>query len=104
VNYLAKLNIDQATARKIKPILSPDLNWAYFFERAKTGGVVSLTCDSLFKIDHVKSLVPEDIGRRFESCYYTVAARNTLLCQKLNTILSSFNQAGIEVSSLKAWL
>jgi len=99
--YLAKLNIDQTTTEKIKENLSPDLNWAYFFEQARSEGILPLVYNTLSKIDDAKSIVPQDIWKRLESCYYTIASRNSLLCQKLNTILSSFNQAKLEVILLK---
>lgn len=99
--YLTEVNSNHPACEKIKEILTPDLNWAYFFERARTEGVTPLVYSSLSEIDYIKSLVPEDIWRRFQNCYYTAAVRNTSLCQKLNTILSSFNQAKIEVILLK---
>ena len=101
IRYCAQVDINSSVSEKIKEILSPDLDWAYFFERARAEGVISLIYNSLSEIDDTKSLVPEDIWRRFQSCYYTVAARNTSLCQKLNIVLTSFNQAGIGVILLK---
>lgn len=101
VRYLIRVNGNHPACERIREVLSPDLDWAYFFERARAEGVVSLFYSSLSEIDYVKSLVPEDIWRGFQSCYYTVAGRNTLLSQKLYTILSSFNQSGIEVILLK---
>lgn len=101
IRYCARIDIDEKIAREIEQILSPNLNWAYFFERARAEGIISLIYNSLSGIDGAKTVVPEDVWRRLESCYYTVATRNTLLCQKLNTILSSFNDAGIEVILLK---
>ncbi|MEA3560289.1 MAG: nucleotidyltransferase family protein [Candidatus Omnitrophota bacterium] len=101
VRYLAKLNIDRSTLEKIKEILSPELNWAYFFDRAQSQGVTSLVYKTLSEIDDAKTIVPEDIWKRLENRYYAVAARNTLLYQKLAGILAVFNQAGIEVIVLK---
>lgn len=101
VRHLAKLNIDQGTVDEIERILSPDMNWAYFFEQARSEGVAPLVYSSLSRIDHVNSSIPEEIRRMFESCYYTAGVHNTLLCQKLNGILNSLNQAGIEVILLK---
>lgn len=97
----AGLNTDRSVFEKIQKILSPDLNWAYFFERARSQGAASLVYKNLSEIDVAKTLVPKDVWRKLKSCYYTVATRNTFLCQKLNTILSSFNNAGIEVILLK---
>lgn len=101
VRCFAKPNIDQGTAEKIKETLSLDLNWAYFFERARSEGVLSLVYKSLCEIDDAESILPEGIMERLKSCYYTIAARNTLLYEKLNNILTSFNQARIEVIILK---
>ena len=67
VRYLAKLNIDQGTVEKIKEILSPDLNWAYFFDRAGSEGIISLAYKGLSEIDGAKTMVPEDVWRRLKS-------------------------------------
>jgi len=99
--YCARIDIDQNITEKIKEILSPNLNWAYFFDRARTKGVISLVYKSLSEIDYAKSMLPEVTWGRLESCYYTIATRNTLLYERLNYILDSFNQANIEVIILK---
>jgi hypothetical protein len=95
------VNIDLSTAGKIKEILSPDLNWAYFFEQARSEGVLSLIYKNLSEIDYAKSIVPGDVWERLESSYYTVAVHNTLLYEKLNNILNSFHEANIEIIILK---
>ena len=101
LRYLLKLNFDPGISEKIKQILSPDLNWAYFFEQAKKEGMLSLVYLGLSGIDITGTLVPENIRARLESSYYTIAARNIWLCRKLKTILSAFNRADIEVILLK---
>jgi hypothetical protein len=101
VHLLAKLNIDQGAIKEIERSLSPELNWAYFFEQARNEGVISLVYKSLSEIDYAKTVVPEGVWRRLESSYYTIAARNTLLYEKFYNILVSFNQANIEVILLK---
>jgi len=101
IRYCARIDIEDNIGQKIKAILSPDLNWAYFLERARQEGIVSLAYKALSEIDYAKSIVPQDIWARLERCYYTVAARNTLLFEKMNNILNSLNQANIEVIILK---
>lgn len=101
VRELAKLNIDQSALEKIKEILNPELNWAYFFDLAKSEGVVPLVYKSLSEIDHAKAMIPKSIWKKMESCYYAVAVSNTLLYRKLADILASFNEAGVEVVVLK---
>ena len=95
------LNIDENTSEKIREILSQDIKWAYFFERAKSEGVLSLVYENLSKIDNTQLSVPADIWERLKNSYYTTAGRNILICQKLNTILTAFNQAGVKVILLK---
>ena len=102
VRYIAKVSTDQGDIEKIKEILSSrPINWAYFFDRIRSEGIVSLVYKSLLGIDYAKTVVPEDIWARLESSYYTVAARNTLLYEKLDSILNCLNQAKIEVIILK---
>lgn len=101
LRWCAKVNTDRNVFEKIRQRLSPELNWAYFFARAKTEGVVSLVYSALSKIGHTRTIVPKHIWEEMESYYYLVAVRNTLLYQKLADILASFNKAGIEVMLLK---
>jgi len=101
VYSLAKVDIDANTNQEIKKILSPDLNWAWFFEQANNQGVASLVYKSLSEIDYERSIVPETILARLASCYYNVACRNTLLTEKLAAILDYFQKARIEIILLK---
>ncbi|MCK5305914.1 MAG: nucleotidyltransferase family protein [Candidatus Omnitrophica bacterium] len=101
VCYLARVNIDKDAVRKVKKILSPELNWAYFFDLVKSEGVTPLAYKSLSGIDQAKAIVPKDIWKKMENCYYSVAASNTLLYQKLTGILTSFNETGVKVIVLK---
>ena len=101
VRYCACIKIDDNIDQNIKEILSPDLNWAYFFDRARSEGITSLAYKRLSAIGYAKTIVSENIWKRLESSYYTVAARNTLLYENLSNILSSFQQANIEVIILK---
>jgi predicted house-cleaning noncanonical NTP pyrophosphatase (MazG superfamily) len=101
VYSLAKVDIDANTNQEIKKILSPGLNWAYFFEQANNQGVAALVYKSLSGIDYARALVPETILARLASCYYSVACRNTLLTEKLSAILDYFQKARIEIILLK---
>ena len=101
VYSLARVDIDEDTNQEIKKTLSPDLNWAYFFERANNKGVASLVYKSLSGIDYARSIVPETILARLASCYYNVASRNTLLTEKLAAILDYFQKERIEIILLK---
>jgi len=101
VYSLARIDIDQDTNQEIKKTLSPDLNWAYFFEQANNQGVASLIYKSLSGIDYARSIVPETILARLASCYYNVASRNTLLTEKLAAILDYFQKERIEIILLK---
>jgi len=101
VYSLARIDIDQDTNQEIKKTLSPDLNWAYFFEQANNQGVASLVYKSLSGIDYARSIVPETILARLASCYYNVASRNTLLTEKLAAILDYFQKTRIEIILLK---
>lgn len=101
IRYCARLDIGNNLAGKIKAILSPELNWDYFFKRARSEGILSLVYKTLSEIDCAKSVIPEGIRERLHSSYYTIAARNTLLYKKLDNILDSFNQDNIEVILLK---
>ena len=101
VYSLAKVDIDANTNQEIKKILSPGLNWAYFFEQANNQGVAALAYKSLSGIDYARSIVPETILARLASCYYSVACRNTLLTEKLSAILDYFQKARIQIILLK---
>jgi hypothetical protein len=101
ISLCVEVNTNGDVFKKIQRILGPDLNWAYFFERARSEGIMSWVYSRLSEIEGAQSLVPKDAWERLESSYYTVARRNIALTQKLNTILNSLNQAGIEVILLK---
>ena len=101
IRLCTKLNTCPETTENPQEIINSDLSWAYFFKRARAEGLISLVYSNLSRVDGAKSIVPEDIWAELESSYYTIASRNSLLCEKLNTILSSFNQIGIEVILLK---
>jgi hypothetical protein len=55
----------------------------------------------LSEISSLSSIAPEVVRRRLQSSYYSIAAYNTLLYDKLNNILSCFEQAKIGVILLK---
>jgi len=101
IRNLLQADINQSVSRKVKEALSPDLNWAYFFGRARSEGLLPLAYKGLAGIDYADSVVPEDIRERLHSSYYTIAARNALLYEKLNNILDSFNRMNIEAILLK---
>ncbi|UCC94340.1 MAG: signal peptidase I [Candidatus Omnitrophota bacterium] len=99
--YLVQVNENRLEASKIQEALHQDINWNYFFEYVRNQGVAHLVYKNLAEIDDVKLFIPEDIWQKFQSHYYTVAARNTSLCQKLNIILEAFAEAGVKVVLLK---
>jgi hypothetical protein len=87
--------------KNIRQTLGRDLDWGYLFKRAREEGVLPLLYKIISESNIDRLMVPDNIWKRLESCYYTVAARNTLLSERLKEILSSFNQADIEVIILK---
>jgi len=96
-----RLDINQKIAEEVKAGIGPDLNWAYFINRARQEKVSPLIYKGLTKIDPARSKVPADIWQELESFYYASAARNSLLCENLNGVLSYFRRMGIEVILLK---
>lgn len=95
-SYFVKQDI-----KNIKNVLNQDLDWNYFFSQIKREGVSSLVYKTLFESNIDKSIMPDDVWNGLRACYYTVAARNTLLYERLKEILHSLNQANIEVIILK---
>ncbi|MGD9015603.1 MAG: nucleotidyltransferase family protein [Candidatus Omnitrophota bacterium] len=102
IRYCAGIELDKHNTNKIRQILSSrSINWAYFFDRARGEGVLPLAYKGLAGIDYTECVVPKDIRERLHNSYYTIAARNALLYEKLNNILGSFNRSNIEVILLK---
>jgi len=101
VRSLAQPVIDPAAQERIRSLLSPELDWAYFFETLQVHCVASIAYRNLCVFDEAKAAVPEEILGRMKSCYYRNASRNAFLCSKLQEIATAFQASGIDVCLLK---
>ena len=74
-----------ADIENIKQALNQDLDWDYFFKQVKKQGISPFVYKTLFESNIDRLIIPDDIWYGLRACYYTVAARNTLLLERLKT-------------------
>jgi len=101
MHALAQPQIPSAVREEMRGLLSPDLDWAYFFERLRAHSVTSIAYGNLRAFEEAQEAVPEDILEKMKSCYYSNAGRNALLCAKLEEVLLALQKKGIDVCLLK---
>ena len=66
IRCFLKANINPEVSCKIKEMLTADLDWDYFLERAKHEGVTSLAYKRLSEFDSWQSHIPQATWRRME--------------------------------------
>ncbi len=101
IRFCARVNTDRDIARKIKEILTPDLNWAYFLQKTKDEGVCSLIHKTLSKIQDVEKILPENVLQNLKNNYYSTAKRNILIFQTLEKISQTFEKENIQMIVFK---
>ncbi|MDP4228675.1 MAG: nucleotidyltransferase family protein, partial [Bacteroidota bacterium] len=92
--------MDEDIELKIKEILDDVLDWDYIVERSVRQGSSPLLYWNLSKVSNGKA-VPNEVVKNLEKMYYSNLARNMLLYDELNKILTAFNKAGIDTIVLK---
>jgi len=90
------LKIDNNLEEKIVRMLSPDLNWAYFLEKAKREKVAALIYHAFSKNEELRASVPQDVFRELKNIYHSTAGRNLLITQSLEILSARFKREGIE--------
>ena len=101
IQCCARKNIDQEIESTVQEILSPDLDWAYFFEQCQTQGLSSLVYKTLLKIDHIETIIPPDIWSSLRDVYYSTTTSNILIFQTLKRISTCFEKQSIQVIVFK---
>ena len=101
IQCCARTNIDQELQSIVQGILSPDLDWAYFFERCQTEGLSSLIYKTLLEIDHIERIIPPDIWSSLRDVYYSAITKNIFIFRTLERISTCFEREGIEVMVFK---
>ncbi|MCM8796378.1 MAG: nucleotidyltransferase family protein [Candidatus Omnitrophica bacterium] len=94
LRYCAKRRLDDA-GEKIKEILSPDLNWAYFLEKARINLLLPIVYKSLLKFSELNGLIPFQIQESLKSSYYSTYSRNIFCTAQLKNIISNFEAENI---------
>jgi hypothetical protein len=95
IRYACRFNREDDFSKKIKSLLSPDFNWAYFLEKAKKEKAAALMFKTFSANEEIKGFLPEDIFADLRAIYQTVLARNLLHHQTLKEISERFDQQGI---------
>jgi hypothetical protein len=101
LRYFARNSIRQDLSAEICRTISPDLDWAYFLKQANAQGLTPLVYQGLSEIACLQPPVPQGIWKKLERCYYSVAGRNALLCERLADILQCQRLKNIEIIVLK---
>jgi hypothetical protein len=92
IRYCARTDISIEQRIKIKKILSPDLDWAYFFKRAQGELLSPLFYKTFLKIEGCQNIVPTDIWQRLKDSYYDTLSSNILRCEELRNIIARLGE------------
>lgn len=101
LHYCARTNIDLLCQLKIKNILSPHLDWAYFLESAQKELLCPLLYKAFLKIEGAKGIVPSDIWQRLKDTYYFTLSGNILHLGQLEEIIAHFQKENIKTIIFK---
>lgn len=109
IRYSARTDIDAAAEDglgrvrqvKIKKILSPDLDWAYFFKRAQGQRLSPLAYKAFLKINGIQDIIPSDIWQGLRDAYYSTLGSNILGLAQLEEIIAGFQKQDIAVVIFK---
>lgn len=95
IRFCCHLESDNNSKEKITKIIGPDINWAYFLEKARREKVSSLVYNFFSKNGDIKRFVPENVLAELKGIYYSTAGRNLLICRTLEDISDKFKNEGI---------
>ncbi len=98
--YCARTKMNEELKEKTLEILSRSLDWSYIVKNASQHGISPLLYYNLNKIS-TDNLVPEKESVYLKKEYYRNLSRIILIYDELEKILTSFNDAGIDVLVLK---
>lgn len=98
--YCSRLSINEDIKCKIEEILSNVLDWNYIVDCSVKQGISPLFYWNMKKISSGKD-VPSEVMKNLEKMYYSNLARNMLLYDELNKILTAFKKANIDTIVLK---
>lgn len=85
----------------IKNMLSPDLDWAYFFKKAHSERLSPLAYKTLSKIEGAPSVIPGDIWQSLKESYYSNLSDNISGLSQLENVIHSLQDEKIGVIIFK---
>ena len=99
--YCSRISIDDEIKEKLKTMSESGLDWPRLISKASRHGVAQFLYLHLSKLDEIWSVIPEKLKDKLKQYYYKIQARNWLLQQELNKVISLLNQSSVQVIVLK---